>query len=433
MRLLLLLAASMTTLLPTNMSTPAEDSPVDLRQHLAELRRNLDEAVVPFWYPRSLDRTHGGFLLAFDGEGRRTAEAPKMIVTQARMVWLSARLARAGHRPDEMREAARHGFRFLADRMWDGEHGGFYWEVDETGTKVVQPHKHLYGQAFALYGLAEYYRVSKDPEALRLAERLFALLEERAYDRKHGGYVEFFARDWSAPPAGATSYLGAPNDAKRMNTHLHLLEAFTTYYLASPSPLLRERLQELVTIETNAVVRKAVGACTDEHRPDWTPVLTPATARVSYGHDIENIWLVADAMDALGQSNSPLLDLYRTLFAYSRQHGYDEREGGFYDSGTFGAPADRRDKIWWVQAEALVSALTMYRLTGERQYADVFSGTWRWTNTRQTDWTNGEWFEIVAPDGTPRGGKAHRWKAGYHNGRALVEAIRIIEGMPDGV
>jgi cellobiose epimerase len=404
---------------------------VDLRPFLPELRRNLDEAVVAFWYPRSVDRPHGGYLLAFDREGHRTAEAPKMIVTQARMVWLSAASPAPAIAPTRCGRPPGTASGSSPTACGTASTAGSSGRSTRPARSVVQPHKHLYGQAFALYGLAEYYRVSKDPEALRLAERLFALLEERAYDRRHGGYVEFFARDWSAPPAGATSYLGAPNDAKRMNTHLHLLEAFTTFYLASPSPLLRERLQELVTIQTNAVVRKTLGACTDEYRPDWTPVLTPATARVSYGHDIENIWLVADAMDALGQSNSPLLDLYRTLFAYSRRHGYDEREGGFYDSGTFGAPADRRDKIWWVQAEALVSALTMYRLTGERQYADVFSGTWRWTNTRQTDWTNGEWFEIVAPDGTPRGGKAHRWKAGYHNGRALVEAIRIIEGMPD--
>lgn len=420
----ILLLVGVTGLAPT-----AADTRSDLTALVPELRKNLEATIIAFWYPGSLDTRHGGYRLASDREGQPAPDAPKMVVTQARMVWLFARLARAGHRPGEMREAARHGFRFLADRMWDAEHGGFYWELDETGTRVLEPHKHLYGQAFALYALAEYYRASKEAEALRLAERLFAILEDRAHDRRFGGYVEFFARDWSVPPAGATSYLGAPNDAKRMNTHLHLLEAFTTFYLAAPSPLLRERLQELVTIQTNAVVRKKVGACTDEYRPDWTPVLTPAAARVSYGHDLENIWLVTDAMDALGQSNGPLLDLYRTLFAYSRQYGYDTREGGFYDSGAFDAPADRRSKIWWVQAEALMSALTMYRLTGEREYAEIFADTWRWTNTRQTDWTHGEWFETIDERGAAHGAKAHRWKAGYHNGRALIEALRIIDGL----
>ena len=410
-------------------SLRASTAPDELRQLLPEIRRNLETAIVGFWYPRSVDRTHGGYVIAFDREGRRAADAPKMIVSQARMLWLSARLARAGHRRDELLEAADHGFRFLRDRMWDREHGGFYWEVDESGTRVTEPHKHLYGQAFALYALAEYYRASGRHEALETAERLFAVLEARAYDRRHGGYVEFFSREWSDPPAGATSYLGPPNDAKRLNTHLHLLEAFTTLLRASPSPLVRERLQELVTIQTTTVVRNRFGACTDEHRPDWSPVLTPEAARVSYGHDLENIWLVDDALDALGRSSAPLVDLYRALFAYSRRHGYDERGGGFFDSGPLGAPADRRTKTWWVQAESLVGALTMYRLTGEPAYADVFVQTWRWTNTAQTDWEHGEWFEAVDPDGATRGGKGHRWKTGYHNGRALLEAIRLIEAL----
>ena len=63
--------------------------------------------------------------------------------------------------------------------------------------------------------------------------------------------------------------------------------------------------------------------------------------------------------------------------------------GGFYDSGPLGQPADRRDKVWWVQAEALVSALTMYRLTADPKYAQVYLKTWAFINTKQTDWSTG--------------------------------------------
>jgi mannose/cellobiose epimerase-like protein (N-acyl-D-glucosamine 2-epimerase family) len=78
------------------------------------------------------------------------------------------------------------------------------------------------------------------------------------------------------------------------------------------------------------------------------------------------------------------------------------------------------------RGEALVSALTMFKLTGEEKYAEVFRATWRFVNERQTDWKTGEWFETVAPDGAGSGDKAHRWKAGYHNGRALLECLRLI-------
>jgi mannobiose 2-epimerase len=79
-----------------------------------------------------------------------------------------------------------------------------------------------------------------------------------------------------------------------------------------------------------------------------------------------------------------------------------------------------------VQAEAMVSALTMYRLTGDAEYARVFERTWDWARDRQTDWNAGEWHALIRPDGSISGQKAAAWKAGYHNGRALVESIRLV-------
>ena len=73
-----------------------------------------------------------------------------------------------------------------------------------------------------------------------------------------------------------------------------------------------------------------------------------------------------------------------------------------------------------------MSALTMFRLTREPLYAQVFEGTLRWIAEKQTDWKAGEWFAEVRPDGSTAGVKGDRWKEGYHNGRALIESIRII-------
>jgi mannobiose 2-epimerase len=395
----------------------------DLRATVPALEKNLTENVLAFWYPGTIDHEHGGFLIDHGSDGKFRGEAPKALVTQARMLWLSARLVRANRGGPSVRQAADQGYRFLMDRLWDHEHGGFYWETDRSGTTVVHPHKHLYGQAFGLYALAEYARATKSAAALADARRLFALLEQKAYDREHGGYREFFARDWQPAPPDARPYLGGAADTKLMNTHLHVMEALTSLYRADPTPEVAARLSELVTIQSNTVVRKNVGACTDQYARDWTPKLDAAAARASYGHDLENIWLLADALDALGRPVSPLLDLFRQLFDYSMTHGYDRANGGFYDSGPLAADADRRDKVWWVQAEALVSALTMHTLTGEAKYADVYLKTWRLIDTAITDWQIGEWHWAVNAEGRPVGDKANRWKAGYHNGRALIEAL----------
>ena len=400
-----------------------------LKAHIPALEQTLTENIAGFWYPRSIDRANGGYVINFGPAGESKGEGTKGIVTQARMVWLFARLARFGYRPKEMLEAADHGYRFLRDRMWDQRHGGFYREVDAAGARQIRPKKHLYGQSFGLYALSEYYLASRRKDVLDFAARLFELLEAKSHDAAYGGYLEFFNADWTAAPAGEQSYMGAPG-LKLMNTHLHLLEAMTSFYRASRLPPARERLIELIQIESNSVVRKGLVACTDKYDRDWKPRLEGAYNRVSYGHDLENIWLLMDAADAAGMSNFPLLDLYKDLFAYSLKYGWDETDGGFYDSGPPGQPADQRNKTWWVEAEALVSALRMYRMTGDPVYRRVFEKTWDFVQKHHIDWTNGEWHATVTPQGEKRGDKANIWKAGYHNGRAMMECLEILRGLP---
>jgi mannobiose 2-epimerase len=307
--------------------------------------------------------------------------------------------------------------------MWDEKNGGFYWEVDVTGREKLLRGKHLYGQAFALYALSEYYLASGKPEALDLANQLFNIMETRAHDKTYGGYLEWFKEDWTPGPAKGNTYMGEP-DHKLMNTHL--LEALTTYYRASKSPLGRERLLELIEIQSSTVLRKGLGACTDKYQRDWTPILTGRYARVSYGHDLENIWLLNDACDAAGISNYPLLDVYRSLYDYAVNHGYDQAQGGFFSSGAFNQPASDRSKSWWVQAEACVASLYMYRLTHEAGDLQIFEKTCDWIDQHQTDWKNGEWFEVVLSDGRAVGDKAAIWKGGYHNGRAMMECLAIL-------
>ena len=87
--------------------------------------------------------------------------------------------------------------------------------------------------------------------------------------------------------------------------------------------------------------------------------------------------------------------------------------------------------MWWVQAEALVSALTMYSLTKDEAYAADFERVWSWVNTHQTDWAHGDWHNEVLPDGTPRGDKASAWKEAYHETRGLLETLSRLDNLAE--
>jgi len=70
------------------------------------LETNLTENIIAFWFPKTIDRTNGGYLLNHDIEGRLKGPGTKMIVTQARMVWFYSHLVRTGHGGKEYLDAA---------------------------------------------------------------------------------------------------------------------------------------------------------------------------------------------------------------------------------------------------------------------------------------------------------------------------------------
>lgn len=391
----------------------------------------LVNRILRWWYPDTLDVKDGGFRLNHDSSGHYRGPSTKGIVTQARETWFFSRVSRSPYGRPEHLDAARHGIEFLRDRMWDADHGGFHWHVDSTGTRVLRHEKHMYGQAFGLYALSEYAAASGDPKAAELAGQLFNLIETNAHDAEFGGYRELFEPDWSPATADTLNPVesSTPLGGKLRNTHIHVLEAMTAYYAMSRNPLARERLLELITICSVAVVRPSAGASNELFAADWTPL--PGFDRVTYGHDIETVWLLIDACRVAGIPTSPFRGLLEHIFATSRRYGFDERHGGFYVSGRWGRRADRTSKVYWVQAEGLVAALYLYWLTGGEEHLHCFHKTLRWIVERQVDRANGEFHAIISSRGQVTGAKADLWKAPYHQGRSMIMCLDLIEQLSE--
>src|SRR5688572_3774369 len=116
-----------------------------------EVESHLMKDVVRPWFPRCIDGENGGFHPNFSRDWTKGSAAPKFIVFQSRMTWITATLAK--HRPqlrDELLPHARHGLRYLKDVMWDKQHGGFHWQLNSKGEvdNRTGTHKQLYGAAF---------------------------------------------------------------------------------------------------------------------------------------------------------------------------------------------------------------------------------------------------------------------------------------------
>jgi len=378
---------------------------------LALVSRNLREEVMPFWLSRSVDREHGGFITHLDAAGKRTGSG-KYVLMQARQVWSFSAAHRHGLRDREYLAAATQGVDFLLKKMRDAEHGGYYSRCSRDGTPE-QTSKSVYFHSFVVYGLAEHYLASGQKRSLEAAEELFDLLEEKSHDPADGGYFERFNRDWTSSEAGERR--------KTLDTHMHLMEAFTVLYQASKKPLHRERLAELVGILTTKMVDPEAGFGHVAFTPGWK-VLPPRKDRgTSYGHNVELAWLLVDAWEALGEKPRKHIGLLRGLVDHALEHGWDETNGGFYRWGKLSGEPSERVKVWWQQSECLIGLAMMYRLTGDERYWDYFGRTLKWCMDRQRDPSVGEWHSVLTVDGRPRSTqKGGAWKAAYHVARALM-------------
>ncbi|MCK4628108.1 MAG: AGE family epimerase/isomerase, partial [Sedimentisphaerales bacterium] len=154
-----------------------------------EAEKHLKEELLPFWLDRCKDDENGGFITHFDKDGNNTGENEKSLIAQARTLYSMASAHRAGYGDGRCGEYARHGVDFLINKMWDNEHGGFFWTVDRNGNVAIDK-KILYGLSFAIYSLSEYTLATSDPVGLEYAEKVFDLIQKYCADTMYGGYFE---------------------------------------------------------------------------------------------------------------------------------------------------------------------------------------------------------------------------------------------------
>jgi mannobiose 2-epimerase len=397
----------------------------ELLRQARQCREILDQSLVAFYLPGCVNRTHGGYLEVLQGSTFAPA-GDKFLVLQGRQLWFFSTLAQKGIRREEALAAARSGFDFLEGHFRDREHGGYFSKVTDAG-QPSDPRKHVYLNVFALYGLVAYHQASGDRQALAAAQDLFRVLEAKAHDRQHGGYEEFFSHDWRPlRDPKEPGYVGAIG-TKTYNTHLHVLEAFTALYRVWPDPLVRKRLAELLVINTNTVRHPEFFCNIDGWWPDWRMVEQPANLRASYGHDVECAWLVLDAARALDLPADALRSWAEALVGYSLKYGYDHKHGGFFYTGPLGRPAEDTRKEWWVQAEALVSMLELYRLTGRDEYYRASNGTLAFVAQHQVAAPGGWWASRTAAGGPMGEQRSSPWQGAYHNGRAMLRCAELLD------
>src|SRR4030042_6237733 len=170
------------------------------REEICSLRKEAENHLVndllPFWITRMADEKNGGFITHFDKDGKDTGDDEKSLIAQTRSLYTLSSAHRAGYGDGKFVDLAKHGADFLINRMWDREHGGFYWMMDRKGNVKIG-RKIIYGHSFAIYSLSEYTLATGDPRGIEYAEKVFNLIQKYCADTMYGGYWEMFHRNWT--------------------------------------------------------------------------------------------------------------------------------------------------------------------------------------------------------------------------------------------
>ena len=391
---------------------------------VTELNNELTNNILPFWISRMTD-PDGGFYGRMDGCGTIHTDAERGAILNARLLWtFSSAYRLIGHK--EYLVTAQNAFSYIKEHFVDWQFGGVFWSLDSDGSPL-DTKKQFYAIAFMIYGLSEYYRATSCVEALKLAIMLFHNIEDNSLDRTDGGYIEACTREWSKIEDMRLSEKDQ-NDAKTMNTHLHILEAYTGLYRVWKDESLAMALKETIEIFLDRIIQPDghLGLFFGE---DWKLHST----LVSYGHDIEASWLLYEAAEVLGDQ-----DIMKRVKAVSSKIADAALEGFTPDGGmeyeydpASGCRNSSRD--WWVQAESVVGFVNQFQTTGDKIWMERATAGWEFIR-HHIICPDGEWYWSALPDGngSPDGlefspntvdDRAGFWKCPYHNGRMCMEVI----------
>lgn len=392
------------------------DAPT-LQSYAQRIETDLRENILSFWMQHVVDRERGAFFGSLTNDLVVDRQAERGALLTCRILWTFSAAYRRFADPAYLAMADR-AYADLATTFADRDHGGFYWSVAADG-KVLRDRKQVYGQAFAIYALTEYYMASGHTAALHEAIGVHRLLERYARETSYGGYLEAFSRSWQPIEDMRLSVVDL-NEPKSQNTLLHVMEAYTNLLRVWPDEGLRTAQATLLNTMLDHVLNPETAHLGLFFGNDWSL----RSDRISYGHDIEAAWLFTQAADVLGDASltARIHPLAVRIADVTLAEGIDA-DGGVYNEGGPRGLTDT-NKEWWPAAEAIVGFLNAYQLGGKASHLQAALKTWDFVEQRLIDRQHGEWFRGVTRDGQLLSNqlKVSFWKCPYHNGRTGLEA-----------
>lgn len=329
-------------------------------------------------------------------------------INRPRETWITSRMVHVysiasmmdcdecdGKKQNQYKELARAGVKGLSKELYDEKSGGWYAGLTADG-KILEG-KQCYAHAFVILAASSAYLAGIYGSKKLLKQAL------KTYDKWFWNEEEGLACD-----AWDTDY-SIMDDYRGLNANMHTVEAF----LAAADALGNEKLRD----RAGRIIDRVIGWAKDnnyripEHfSSDWMPNLDcnidkPDDQFKPYGatpgHGIEWARLITEWAESTFTSEtdtdlkekSHYIEAAMNLYnrAISDAWNADGAPGIVYTTDWEGKPVVH-DRMHWTLAEAINTSAVLFRITGDRKYAEDYGMFLEYLEEKVHDKENGSWF-----------------------------------------
>lgn len=297
-------------------------------------------------------------------------------VRYARTMWAYSAASRILGMKDYLYEATEIKDYFL-EHFMDHKYGGVYASINPRGERedIVKKADVI---AAGIFGLSEYAGAAHDDSTLRQAHNLFLYMEK--YLHVEEVYVEAKSRDWEQTLSDGTV---------SFNTMLHILEAYVNLYKVGGNDKVRQATADLLNVLADKV-QSVEGISYNSYFSDWTV----ADKGWNYGHQLSLGWLFIYAAYTLGDID--LVNKLREKALLSVKAGLTagRQEDGSVFKGQDAEGAVNSEKTLWIQAEALIASLFVWKYNACNSASDKALQTWKYIKSEYPE-MNGDLYHSV--------------------------------------
>lgn len=373
----------------------AKDDLIKLRDFY---RDQLLQDTVPFWFPRSYDKEHGGFLLMRDADGS-LIDDDKAVWIQGRATWLLATLYNTVEQRPEWLEGAQLGYDFLNRHCFDTD-GRMFFHVTRNG-QPIRKRRYFFSETFYVIAAAAYAVATGSSEAAERAREVFGRCIAYATGEHH-------------LPAKFTD----TRPAISIGTPMILLNTAQQLRATIGDDRCDAWIDRWITEIETYFVKDDIRCVMEQVAPDGSIIDHIDGRTLNPGHAIEGAWFIL--AEARHRNNDPrLVDLGCRMLDYMWERGWDSTYGGIlYFRDVYHKPVQEywQDmKFWWPHNEVIIATLLAFLMTGDKKYAEWHQQVHEYAYRHFHDKQQGEWFGYLHRDGSiAQTAKGNLFKGPFH-------------------